>query len=689
MEKKKFQKVGINKVTCYVKKMSRKKKEKQKKIQKNCLPKEDLAKSMEWAHTPTATPEFVRNVILALQEAQNKGDESEAAGKRALDALARAMGLVPSSEQTPKKKIPISKPLEQSELERLELKEKEIKLLMRYVARQHKKIQARIKEALKSQNLVKIDTKNQTEFGPLEPILGGTAAGTQEDFAEHFNPKEGMKENMGSGTLETTITRFKNDLVLGRRDKTLTFQKLYNPQTGVTVYPDTSLIGPKGFQVTWRALANVTVLAFGMALPLSRIEKLFGSKGFSRSNTSSYCAYVAGRLMDVYIAMSKELANCDILMGDDCVSRVSDLTRYRRELKVWKKVQKSQNHNVDEDLKNTEPQKPWENLKDNSLTKQLEKELDFEFAFLKIDQSEHKTQLNTTVLSGETIVGNPRSRVILYRSHLGSVGNLLSRILLSRARSKKELVFVGDLSASNRVRDEKILKHIKISYAGCTSHARRPFKRHLDHDPENCLDALDHFRALYHLEDIIAQGDPSLKAQLRTDSINGSMSFWNDLKTICQDMLDKWSPATALGEGIRYVISNFEQLTMYCRDFRLPISNDLSERLLRFEKLMDRSSFGRETIEGRARYDIIRSFYQSSLFAGVDPAFAFLDVLITPAELVSASPEKYTPIAIAARLHKDPERLALINTILTTASFEPLVKFVQTKGTMHLDENEI
>jgi hypothetical protein len=104
---------------------------------------------------------------------------------------------------------------------------------------------------------------------------------------------------------------------------------------------------------------------------------------------------------------------------------------------------------------------------------------------------------------------------------------------------KKELVFVGDLSSSNQVRDENILKHISITYAGCTSHARRPFKRHLDHDPENCLDALDHFRALYHLEDIMAKGAPSLKAELRTDAIHGSMSFWNDLKTICQDMLDK------------------------------------------------------------------------------------------------------------------------------------------------------
>lgn len=631
----------------------------------------------------------MRNVILTLQQAQDKGAEGGAAGKRALDALARAMGIVSSSEKTPKKKIPNTMPLEQSELEGLEATEKEIRSLMRYVARQHKKIQARIKEAIKRKSEIKADTINQSEAGPLEPILGGTVGGTKDGCSESINPAEGVKENMGTGTLETSITRSKNDLVLGRRDPVLTFQKLYNPQTGVTVYPDTSLIGPKGFQVTWRALVNVIVLAFGMALPLSRIEKLFGSKGFSRSNTSSYCAYVAGRLMDVYIAMSKELANCDVLMGDDCVSRVSDLTRYRRDLKAWQKEQKAQKDKADWTLENPEPQKPWEKIKDDSLTKQLENELDFEFAFLKADQSQHKTQLNTTVLSGETVVGNSRSRVILYRSHLGSVGNLLSRILLSRARSKKELVFVGDLSSSNRVRDEDILKHINITYAGCTSHARRPFKRHLDHDPENCLDALDHFRALYQLEDIITNRSPSSKAELRADSINGSMSFWNDLKTICEGLLEKWSPATALGEGIRYVISNFEQLTMYCRDIRLPISNDLSERLLRFEKLMDRSSFGRETIEGRARYDIIRSFYQSSLFAGVDPAFALLDVLITPAEQVSASPEKFTPLAIAARLHKDPKRQALINTILTTSSFKPLVEYIQTKGTVPVDENEI
>lgn len=648
-----------------------------------------MTKAIDWANSTDATPDFVRNVILNLQQAQQKGEQGEAAAKRAVDALARAMGLIPSSEKTPKVKVAKPVPLTDDDLEDLQASEKDIKSLLRYVSRQHKKIQKQIKEAFKRQSEKKAETEESKNSGPLEPIMGGVTGGSRECADEELYPDKGVKEDMGPETIATRIRRTKNDLILCRRDPTLNMEKLYNPKSGVTLYPDTSLVGPKGFQVTWRALANVIVLAFGMAVPLSRIEKLFGKKGFSRSNTASYCAYVAERLFGVYIAMSEELANCEVLMGDDCVSRISDLTRYRRDLRIWQRELKNQNDKEAWLKDNPEPQRPWDKLGAESLTKKLQQELDFEFAYTKANSSSLKIRLHTSVLSGQTIVGNPQSRVILYRSHLGSVGNLASRILLSRTSSNKDLVFVGDLSPSNHITDPEILKHVKITYAGCSSHARRPFKRHLDNDPENCLDALDHFRALYQMEDIITNRNPSRLSELRADTENGSMAFWNDLKKICEDMLDKWSPSTALGEGIRYVISNFNALTLYCRDTRLPISNDLSERLLRFEKLMDRSSFGRETIEGRARYDIIRSFYQSALFAGIDPTFALLEVLITSPEIVAASPEKYTPQAIAARLKIDPERCTLLDTILTTSKFAPLVTFRKSDPNVPIADDDV
>jgi hypothetical protein len=89
--------------------------------------------------------------------------------------------------------------------------------------------------------------------------------------------------------------------------------------------------------------------------------------------------------------------------------------------------------------------------------------------------------------------------------------------------------------------------------------------------------------------------------------------------------------------------------------------------------MMDRSSFGRETIEGRARYDLIRFLYQTALFAKIGPAVALIDVFITHPAVVSASSETYTPQAISKLLQKDPERCELIETILTTPKFAPLV----------------
>ena len=150
---------------------------------------------MEWARNPTATPKFVRNVILTLQEAQDKGAEGGAEGKRALDALARAMGIVPSSEKTKKEKIPKTRPIEESELEGLQATEKEIKSLMRFVARQHKKIQARIKEALRRQSESKSETESKTASGPHEPILGGTLGGTCDAGSECF-------DSVGNGGLD-------------------------------------------------------------------------------------------------------------------------------------------------------------------------------------------------------------------------------------------------------------------------------------------------------------------------------------------------------------------------------------------------------------------------------------------------------------------------------------------------------
>ena len=599
--------------------------------------------------------------------------------------MARAMGIIPSSEKVApqKKKARVELPID-DEIARLLKTERQLKELGRYISRKLKSVQRNIAVGIQKRDTESIaESANEPS---TELVLAGGADRDQGCEENNLNVDDEARVNMGSRRIETKTRRKKTDLLFDHRTKVINGEKIYDPDTGRTLAMDLSLVGPKGKQITWRALANIVVLVFGMAMPASRIEKLFGKKGFSRSNISDHCGYIAARLLPIYIAMSEAIAKCPVIMGDDCVSRISNLTRYRRDLNTWKKAKKLTSDEAVFLEENPEPKPPWEGLSPESLTVQLEAELDFCFVHNKAQgNKEQKTRLHTSLLSGETTCGDPQSRIVLYRSHLGSVGNLLSRVLLSRKSSDGPLVFVGDLSSSNHVTDPDVLKRVSISYAGCASHARRPFKRHFDHDPEECEVALDLIRSVFHLEEISKGASDKLKLEIRSEN---SMWSWNELKAHCLELQEKWSPSTALGEGIEYVISNFEQLTLYCRDVRLPVSNDLSERLLRYEKLMDRSSFGRETIEGRARYDIIRSFWQTCVSAGIDPTFALIDILITPHEKVLEKPELYIPQQIAERHKADAKHVELIDKILHSRDLSSLVSYKLYDPNMPVDDED-
>ena len=650
------------------------------------MPPEDFGKALEWAKDPTSNPDFVRNVILALEGAQLAGQADVNATRRAVEALARAMGIIPSSEKVSPRKGPPAEPID-TELAALIREEKKLRDLERYVGRKLRKARKDIAAVMQRDMSRAGDAtaSDSDETPSRELVLAGSAASGQGHVPSATMAPEEETNAMGEKAIRTETRHEKSDLVLDNRTRVITGEKIYDPVTGRTLGPDLGLVGPKGRKITWRALANVVVLVFGMALPASRIEKLFGKKGFSRSGLSDHCAFIAGRLLPVYVAMAEEIAQCDIIMGDDCVSRVSEITRYRRDKKEWRKARKAADDDAAFLASSPEPTQPWQNLPESSLTAQLQSELDFEFQHTKVDKAKTpKIQLHTSLLSAEIEIGNPKSRVVLYRSHLGSVGNLLSRLLLSRKRKKEDsLVFVGDLSPSNHVTDRGVLRRVKVQYAGCASHARRPFKRHLNADPVICIDGLDFFRGLFHVEELLADRREHHKDEVRRET---SMSFWNDLKELSEETLTKWSPSTALGEAANYILGNFEALTLYCRDTRLPVSNDLSERLLRYEKLMDRSSFGRETVEGRARYDIIRSFWQSCVAAGVDPTYALLDVLLTDPSKVAASPDQYTPQSIAKRLKNDAERCLLLDKVLHATDLGTLVSYKLHDPNVPLDD---
>ena len=99
-----------------------------------------------------------------------------------------------------------------------------------------------------------------------------------------------------------------------------------------------------------------------------------------------------------------------------------------------------------------------------------------------------------------------------------------------------------------------------------------------------------------------------------------SKAIWlqllDDAKVIKRD----FSSETDLGEGARYLIRHFDELTLYLTEPKLRHTNDMSERLLRPEKQIQSLSLFRNSLAGRFALDIVRTTIQTSIAAKVNAA---------------------------------------------------------------------
>jgi hypothetical protein len=72
---------------------------------------------------------------------------------------------------------------------------------------------------------------------------------------------------------------------------------------------------------------------------------------------------------------------------------------------------------------------------------------------------------------------------------------------------------------------------------------------------------------------------------------------------------------------------------------------------------------------------ILRSYYQTCLYAQINPNIAILDVLLTPKDVIESSPQNFTPYAIQKRLEDDKERFNLLNKVLTEQKLSSLAQY--------------
>ena len=483
-------------------------------------------------------------------------------------------------------------------------------------------------------------------------------------------PKE-LAEATVVKTLHETRVRYDFTVSVSRIELDVEKKVVVTPDgERAVVAASTAEFGPPHYSVTWSALATLAVMVGQFAVPLNRLATMFSTsvKRFTAGGLGRMLHYVAQRLVPIYLEFADQLSDAGILAGDDTSCRVIEVTSHFAELKAkggaaqerpppWadyrtpeaaeqsfkrceelKEARKQRRAEGDRDARRTPDEKP-------SLGVLIGRVLEFESP--RQDGKGPKQSLNTTVLSGRSVADDPRSLIVLYRSHFGSCGNLLESILRSRNPSAREVILQADLSTTNLVSDPELLERFTFKLSGCSAHARRPFALYEHEDPVNCSHMLHLFKGLAIYEqrlDVHGRNRDNVLAVRQAES----RELWEDIRELATEMKDKWSKATKLGAGARYILNHYDKLTAYLDDPRLEATNNLRERMLRTEKLIEGSSMFRRSLEGRFALDVVRTVMQTAVAAGV-PVHEYLEsVLRADAEVIAAHPERFTPRAWVA-----------------------------------------
>ena len=174
-----------------------------------------------------------------------------------------------------------------------------------------------------------------------------------------------------------------------------------------------------------------------------------------------------------------------------------------------------------------------------------------------------------------------------------------------------------------------------IALAGCWAHVFRKFEEAEPDHPEANL-AMKWIGQLYEIDER-AEGNVARKAELRcTESaeVIATMKTW------------LWSQASlktlSIGNAAAYVVANWDRLTRFLGDARIPLDNNATERGIRGPVVGRKNHYGSKSRRGTEIASVFYTLLETAKLAGVDPA-----KYLRAAALADASDEVLLPWDLA------------------------------------------
>jgi transposase len=163
-----------------------------------------------------------------------------------------------------------------------------------------------------------------------------------------------------------------------------------------------------------------------------------------------------------------------------------------------------------------------------------------------------------------------------------------------------------------------------IALAGCWAHVYRKFEEAAPDHPEAKL-AMKWIGELYDIDER-AEGDAVRKGELRrTESaaVIALMKTW------------LWSQAAlktlSIGNAAAYVVTNWDRLTRFVQDARIPLDNNATERAIRGPVVGRKNHYGSKSRGGTEIAAILYTLLETAKLRGADPAAYLRDAVLAAA----------------------------------------------------------
>lgn len=237
---------------------------------------------------------------------------------------------------------------------------------------------------------------------------------------------------------------------------------------------------------------------------------------------------------------------------------------------------------------------------------------------VKRDPKDKRTGLFTTGIVGVA----SDHKIGLFFTGTKHSGENLAAVLEERAAELESPVVMCDALSWNT---SKLKAPDAIVLAHCLAHGRRRFTDIAANFPEACLYVLGELAKVYHHDQITREQKMGPTERLKyhkqhSRPIMTALREWIDLQLEGTDEIPPtYEPNSALGQALGYLKKHWQPLTLFLRDGKAPIDNNICERAIKKAVLNRKNAMFYRTLNGAQIGDLCMSIIHTCELNGVNP----------------------------------------------------------------------